>query len=103
MVAKKVNGKTQLYQGIKHTSRRVLDWVYPPVALRDLDRGSQWQDITFLDDPCCERCGFPFDYDFGEGVICARCSARSPQFDQARAGFKYDEHSRGLVLAFNNC
>jgi len=102
MVLKKVNGKTQLYQGIKHTSRRVLDCVYPPVALRYLDRTGKWQDITFLDDPCCDLCGFPFDYEIGQGALCARCIARPPKFDRARAAFKYDEHSRGLVLAFKH-
>ena len=91
-----------MHWAIKQTTRRVLDWVYPPVALREMETGSTWADITFLDDPCCETCGFPFDFDVGSEILCARCAAYPPKFDHARAGFKYDEHSRGLVLAFKH-
>ena len=91
-----------MYQGLRYNTRRLLDWVYPPVALRDLDDQNSWSKITFLDDPGCDRCGFPFDYDYGPDTLCGRCAARPPNYDRARAAFRYDEHSRRIVLAFKH-
>lgn len=34
----------------------------------------------------------------GEGAICGACASRPPSWDRARSVFRYDRHSRRLVL-----
>ena len=52
--------------------------------------------IPFLDEPVCDGCGAPFEYDAGER--CAACLARPRAFARARAACLYDEASRDLIL-----
>ena len=61
-----------------------------------------WQNIKFLDTPCCELCGFPFEFDQGEGALCGSCLAYPPKYDKARSAITYDEFSRKLVLDFKH-
>jgi len=61
-----------------------------------------WSKIRFLDDPVCDGCGTPFDYDLGLGVRCAACEARPRAFGRARAACLYDEASRDLILQFKH-
>jgi ComF family protein len=61
-----------------------------------------WREVTFLGPPQCACCGMPFPYDAGAGALCAGCSAAAPPFARARAAFRYDEASRGMVLAFKH-
>lgn len=63
---------------------------------------AEWGEITFLDEPCCQCCGFPFEYDTGLESLCGDCSVRAPAFDRARAALVYDEASRKAVLAFKH-
>lgn len=57
-----------------------------------------WTRVVFLEDPVCDGCGSPFEYDPGPGVRCAPCMAKPFAFDRARAACLYDEHSRDLIL-----
>lgn len=75
--------------------------------MRDFDGGAaqttglparQWSRIAFLEDPVCDGCGSPFEFDPGPGVRCAACMARPRAFDRARAACLYDEASRDLIL-----
>jgi ComF family protein len=83
-----------------------LDALLPPQCLSCgamVDRQGNlcapcWSSMRFLEPPCCEACGFPFPHDEGEGVLCAACSRRRPDFDRARAVLAYDDHSRSLLL-----
>lgn len=63
---------------------------------------SCWPNIQFLSPPICNSCGYPFDYDPGQGVLCGACTARLPTYDRARAVFVYDDASRGPLLAFKH-
>ncbi|MEA3038659.1 MAG: hypothetical protein QOE79_1172 [Sphingomonadales bacterium] len=57
-----------------------------------------WQALTFLGDPCCVRCGLPFEYG-GEGEAeCGGCLAEPPPFDRLRAAVAYGEVARGVAL-----
>jgi len=85
-------------------ARGLLDLILPP---RDLDGGAAqtpgldakvWTRVVFLEDPVCDGCGSPYEYDPGPGVRCAACMARPYAFDRARAACLYDEHSRDLIL-----
>ncbi len=87
--------------------RAVVDAVWPPQCpscdARVLQSGLLcarcWSEIHFISDPICERCGLPFDHDMGDGALCLRCESHPPAYRMARAAFRYDDHSRGLVLA----
>jgi len=88
--------------------RRLVDIVLPPPSLITPVIGpskwqhANWQNITFLDDPCCSSCGYPFEYDMGAIINCARCMIAPPAFDRARSAMKYDAQSSGIILAFKH-
>jgi ComF family protein len=94
----------------KRTGRSALNFVYPPlcVGCRALvgEPGSLcatcWQAVEFLDGPACECCGLPFELDPGPGTRCASCLAEPPVFDRARAVMRYDEASKGPILALKH-
>lgn len=86
----------------KGVLRQGLDIVLPPRdPFRDSDE-SEWAKISFLDEPCCAQCGFPFEYDMGEGMQCAGCLARPPRYSSARSAMIYDEASRPFILSFKH-
>ena len=49
--------------------------------------------------PICRRCGAPYEPGEG-GSHCARCLELPPPWDEARAAWRYDGGSKGLLLAF---
>ena len=79
-----------------HTLRdNILDAVYPPTAPFDPSRA------TLLDEPCCHRCGYPFEIDMG-ATTCGPCLAHPPRYRSARAAFGYDDAVRAPILAFKH-
>lgn len=96
--------------GLKRAGRAALNLLFPPLCIGCRAAVAEpgalcancWQDIRFLDGPMCERCGLPFEFDAGEGTLCAACQARPPAFDKARAVMRYDEASRGPILALKH-
>lgn len=91
---------------VKRAGGSVVDTVLPPQELLSLagDPLSKrlWENVTFLDAPWCEACGFPFEYQIAEGGLCGRCAVRRPAYDHARAAMAYDDGSRALVLSFKH-
>ena len=88
----------------------LLDLVLPPLCLScrapvaaqgGLCAGC-WGGIHFLDRPCCVRCGHPFAGGGEAGLECGACAREAPAFDRARAAFRYDDFSKGLVLSFKH-
>jgi ComF family protein len=81
--------------------RWIVDTVLPPTDDADI-----FGELTFLDDPCCASCGFPFEYAAGGlaafDLTCAACLARRPAYATARSALRYDDVSRPLVLAFKH-
>ena len=57
-----------------------------------------WQQVQFIAEPYCECCGLPFDYALGKGALCGECLRERPVYGRARAIFRYNEHSKALVL-----
>jgi ComF family protein len=57
-----------------------------------------WQSLTFLGEPCCMRCGHPFEYGGGHDAECGRCLAEQPAFDKVRAAVAYGEVARKIAL-----
>ena len=90
----------------KGAARHLLDFALPPrcagcgVVAEDVHRFCLdcWQQLHFLGEPCCARCGLPFDYDGGEDAECAGCLAEPPAFDRLRAAVAYGEIARRVVL-----
>lgn len=58
--------------------------------------------LRFITAPCCAACGLPFEFDPGADALCGDCIRRRPAYGRARAVFRYDDASRGLVLAFKH-
>jgi len=83
-----------------------VDTVLPPQALLALDDDPiskrLWQDVAFLDEPCCRICGYPFEYATDLMSDCAACSITRPKYTTARAAMKYDDGSRALILSFKH-
>jgi len=73
-----------------------------PVAGPGLLSASAWAELQFIDDPVCSRCGAPFAHEIGDGAVCARCIAETPDFDSARAAVIYDDVSRKLIVPFKH-
>jgi len=81
----------------------VLDIVLPSADLLDPVQSSpEWLNMRYLDEPCCMRCGYPFEYQMIPGQDCAKCSVSPPVFDQARSALQYHEDSCGLILSFKH-
>lgn len=65
--------------------------------------GACFAKVRFLSAPCCAACGTPFEFDpGGADVLCGGCIRSRPAYDRARAVFRYDDSSRGLILAFKH-
>ena len=55
---------------------------------------------AFLTEPCCRRCGVPFESagQGGRDGVCQGCRDRPPPWRAARAAMHYDDQARRLVL-----
>lgn len=100
--------QTPLPSHLARLGSRVLDVVFPPLCLKCrvavADNGNLcpecWLTIAFLDGPCCDCCGLPFEADLGPGTVCGGCLARPPHYARARSVMRYEEASKALILAF---
>ncbi|PIW25910.1 MAG: amidophosphoribosyltransferase [Rhodospirillales bacterium CG15_BIG_FIL_POST_REV_8_21_14_020_66_15] len=96
--------------GLLAAGRRLLDVILPPHCLAcgvTVDEPGSlcpgcWDTVTFLGPPACARCGLPFEFDVGEGTLCAACIRRPPVYERARAVFAYDDASRDMILGFKH-
>lgn len=87
-------------------TRHIVDFALPPRCpgcgtITDRQHSfclSCWQALSFLAEPCCARCGLPFEYDAGDGAECGSCIAEPPGFDRLRAAVAYGEIARRVVL-----
>jgi ComF family protein len=88
--------------------KRAVDILFParcaacrePVDAHGALCGQCWQHMHFIADPVCCKCGLPFGYNIGALALCGRCMEHKPVYTQARAVLRYDEASKGQVLAF---
>jgi ComF family protein len=95
---------------LKRTGTALLDLVLPPRCIACGEEVGAvnalclacWRKVTFLGEPCCACCGFPFDHDLGAGALCGACAEARPAYDRARSALRYDDGSRGLILAFKH-
>src|SRR5579885_899542 len=90
--------------------RGIVDLVLPPRCLacgeivEDPDGlcGRCWSNMTFFAPPWCAICGLPFPHPVGNGAVCGDCARERRVWDRARSALRYDERSRGLVLALKH-
>lgn len=96
---------------LRQGGRWLLDAVLPPLCLACgqpvAEQGGLcaacWSRLHFLGPPLCDACGRPFEVDPGGSTpLCAACLTRPPVWGRARAVFRYDEASRGLILRFKH-
>jgi ComF family protein len=89
---------------------RALDLVLPPLCLscgRVVGEAGGlcpacWGAVTYHGTPHCARCGLPFDIDYGPDALCGACCDSPPAYRRARSACRYDDGSRGLILAFKH-
>ena len=90
--------------------RALIDLILPPrclscgIPVSDPGTlcGTCWPALTFIGAPFCAVCGLPFVYEVPGETVCADCLRRPPRYDRARSVLRYDDGSRGLVLAFKH-
>jgi ComF family protein len=90
--------------------RAALDLLFPPLCVACRARVGEphslcakcWNTMSFLDGALCVRCGVPFDVDPGAETVCGPCYTEPHAFDRARALVRYDDASKGLILAFKH-
>jgi predicted amidophosphoribosyltransferase len=93
-------------QAARTAGRYVLDFALPPrcpgcgiVSEEEhLFCLACWQQLHFLGDPSCHRCGLPFEYDQGAEAQCGACLAFPPDYDRLRAAVAYGEIARKVAL-----
>lgn len=91
----------------RRMGRAALDLLFPPLCMMCRKQvgapGSLcadcWRDVAFIEGPACRSCGLPFEFDAGPDTRCAACLADPPAFDRAASVMRYDEFSRGPILA----
>jgi ComF family protein len=90
--------------------RGALNLVLPPrclccgMGVEDPGRlcAGCWRTLTFLVPPQCRSCGYPLPHALPAAPLCGGCAADPPAYDRARAALRYDDGSRGLILAFKH-
>jgi ComF family protein len=95
---------------LKRTGGVLLDLVLPPRCLAcgvEVEGVNAlcvacWRKVTFLGEPCCACCGLPFAHDLGADALCGACVEAPPAYNRARSALRYDDGSRGLILALKH-
>jgi ComF family protein len=88
------------------TGRAALDLLLPPLCLTcdaAVDAPGHFcadcfRATGFITEPCCERCGAPFERAAGAVRICPECEEDPPPWQRARAALRYDDQARRVVL-----
>lgn len=63
---------------------------------------SCWSELSFIQKPFCVLCGYPFEYDMGEGAQCNFCMDSPPSYDHMRSAFQYEGVVKKLLLGFKH-
>jgi len=88
--------------------KNVIDIIYPPVCLSCKNPVAEaislcsdcWEDINFISNPKCQKCGMPFEIEAHDEALCGECIAKPPPYNQARAAFVYEDKSAPLITGF---
>ncbi len=88
----------------------ILNFLIPPVCPICLERVEVvhtlcpkcFSKLKFITHPCCEICGYPFEFDLDGEHVCGRCLKDPPAYHHARALFVYNDASKSLILPFKH-
>ena len=101
----------------------LVDFVFPPrcpmngqvVEGQGMLTSEAWQNLNFINDPQCVRCGMPFEFmqDSANEIsndnsnnnshqLCGACIKYPPIFNQARSVLVYNDASRDIILGFKH-
>ena len=61
-----------------------------------------WNEMTFIGEPHCRCCGYPFELGEAGENLCNSCLDHPPSYDLARSALVYDAASRDVLLAFKH-
>ena len=63
-----------------------------------------WASLNFIEAPYCSKCGTPFGIveKVDAEMVCAGCLDFPPICKRVRASLRYDDGSRGLILAYKH-
>ncbi len=95
---------------IQKISHKILDFILPPQCLNCSTLVFQqgglcakcWEKISFISNPLCLHCGFPFDIQIDTTNICGPCARKKAIFMKARAAIYYNDASKPLILRFKH-
>lgn len=57
-----------------------------------------WQGLDIIQAPCCDICGWPFDFEQHGVTNCASCAHTVPPYARARAAVRYNDMAKQLIL-----
>jgi ComF family protein len=102
----------RLARRARRAGRVVLDLLLPPNCLTcdaPVEAPGRlcpdcFRITAFITEPFCRCCGVPFVHagQRGSERLCPACRAHPPDFDRARAVFRYDGQARRIVLPFKH-
>lgn len=64
--------------------------------------GPCWSQLSFISNPYCDQCGFPFEFEIEEHMVCGSCLRKPPPYRKARSALVYDDVSKALILKFKH-
>lgn len=86
----------------------ILDFFIPPRCLMcgiSIQKSGSicskcFKKLTFIVEPCCQKCGAPFLYDSMAGIdhLCLQCHRESLLWHRGKAAFLYNEGIKRLIL-----
>jgi len=90
-----------------HLLPRALNFILPHrclICAKKLLTGpalcsSCWAQQAPITQPCCHRCGLPFEFDTGVEQACAACITRPPAYNWCRTALAYEGIGRDLILS----
>lgn len=98
----------RLAAGMQAAGRFTLDLLLPPQCVTcdaTVDAPGRFcatcfAATGFVTEPCCRRCGVPFEVaaDGGPDQTCPGCRADPPVYGRARGALRYDAQARRIVL-----
>ncbi len=92
---------------IKKLAGKFLSAIFPKTCLicnKIISGGNfcaeDWNKLQFLQNPACDICFQPFEFELIGQITCGKCLQKRPEYFKAIAVLNYDETSRGLVTKF---
>ena len=92
--------------------KSVIEFLFPPACpLCDTPVSTHgelcadcWVAISWIDNPKCAKCGYPFpaDLDLGGTPLCPTCASGNCELDWIRSACVYDDVSRSAMLPFKH-